>query len=57
MSWINSRSFPGRPLRRRDFHRQKILNPDRCQPMTVSGWKIIKGVFHPDHPRFNITQK
>jgi cation:H+ antiporter len=23
-------------MRRRDFHRQKSLNPARCQPMTVS---------------------
>jgi len=45
MSWINSGSFPGRPGLRRDFHRQNILNPARCQPMTVSGRKIINGVF------------
>ena len=44
MSWINSRSFWGRPRRRLDFHRQNILNPARCQPMTVSGRKIISGV-------------
>ena len=57
MSWINSRSFPGRPRRRRDFHRQNILNPARCQPMTVSGRKIINGVFHLGQVHFNITQK
>ena len=45
MSRINSKSFPGRPRRRRDFHRQNILNPARCQPITVSGRKIINGTF------------
>src|SRR6185369_17981897 len=44
MSRINSASFPGRPGRRRDFQRQNILNPARCQPIRVSGWKISKGV-------------
>jgi hypothetical protein len=29
MSRINFRSFPGRPRRRREFHRQNILNPAR----------------------------
>jgi hypothetical protein len=48
MSSISSRSFPGRPIRRQDFHRQKSLNPARCQPMTVSGRKIIKAPFQPD---------
>jgi hypothetical protein len=43
MSWTNSESVPGRPNRRLDLRRQKILNPDRCQLMRVSGWKIING--------------
>src|SRR5260370_42183467 len=40
MSRISSGFFAGRPLRDRDFHRQNIRNPARCQPMTVSGLKI-----------------
>src|SRR5882724_2352793 len=44
MSWINFESFAGRPRRRLDFHRQNILNPALCQPMTVSGRKMINGV-------------
>ena len=57
MSRINSGSFPGRPRRPRDFHRQNILNPAHSQPMTVSGRKIIKGVFQFSQAFLSIIQR
>jgi hypothetical protein len=56
MSWISSASFPGRPVRGRDFHPQNILNPARGQRMTVSGWKIIKASFQPGQQLFKVIQ-
>src|SRR6266404_2251427 len=57
MSWINSRSFAGRPGRRLDFHRQNILSPARCQPMTVSGRKTINGVLQFGQTPLSIIQR
>ena len=34
----NSRSIFGRPARCRDFQRQKVLNPERCQRRMVCGF-------------------
>ena len=56
ISSISALSFPGRPPRGRDFHRQNILNPARCQPMTVSGWKMINAARQFGHHPFKITQ-
>jgi hypothetical protein len=52
---MSSRSFPGRPPRCRDFQRQNILNPARCQPMTVSGWKMIYPARQFGHHPFKTT--
>ena len=41
-SSLDTGGRPGFP--RRDFHVQKSLNPLRCQPMTVSGLTITRGV-------------
>ena len=57
MSWISSWSFPGRPNRCLDFHRQKILNPARCQPMRVSGWRRIRGFLQLGQSRMSRSQK
>jgi hypothetical protein len=57
MNRINSRCFPGRPRLRRDFHRQNILKPARCQPMTVSGRKIINGVSQFGQALLSIIQR
>ena len=40
ISWMSSGSREGRPSRRRDFQRQYLRNPARCQPITVCGWMI-----------------
>jgi hypothetical protein len=56
ISSISAASFRGRPPRCRDFHRQNILNPARCQPMTVSGLKRINALRQFGHPLFKTTQ-
>src|ERR1035437_10334092 len=56
ISSTSAASFRGRPPRGRDFHRQNILNPARCQPMTVSGWKRINALRQFGHHPFKTTQ-
>ena len=57
ISATTSGFFPGRPRRCREFQRQSSLRPARCQPMTVSGWKIITAVRHWGQTRLRTTQK
>ncbi len=57
MSWRTSGSMRGRPgFPLRDFHRQYLLNPARCQRTTVSGITKISASDQCGHIRLRKTQ-